>query len=113
MIQQTKSKPWSCDLHIAGCPIQARHLCQQFVWGHPCCIALQEQLFIYTGGCEAGVVLHLTNYPRFPSTKESLCCIAKALAEHLLVGLHQRTCLLETPTETIWFHRAPLTTSPT
>ena len=56
------------------------------------CVSISEEEYIYTMGNEAGIVVNLINYPRFPKTKEELLDQATDLADELLVKLFQGSC---------------------
>ncbi len=66
------------------------------------CVTIEPTTFIYTGGEEAGYVVGLLNYPRFPSEPSELDARACALAEKLLTGTHQHSALVVTPMVTYW-----------
>jgi hypothetical protein len=97
---------FTITLHLAG-PIE---VAKQWLRGEclreGLCVTIEPELFIYTGGEEAGYRVGLLNYPRFPSEPKSL--LTKR-AEEILLGLieatHQHSGLLVSPTETKWFTR--------
>lgn len=66
------------------------------------CVTIEPTHFIYTGGEEAGFVIGLLNYPRFPGTPEYLRDRAEALMHRLLDATFQHSSLLVTPGETLW-----------
>jgi hypothetical protein len=69
------------------------------------CVTVEPTTFIYTGGEEAGYVVGLLNYPRFPSTPEALQARATIIAKALLLATHQCSALVVTPTETVWLNQ--------
>lgn len=66
------------------------------------CVTIEPTHFIYTGGEEAGYVVGLLNYPRFPSTPESLALRAREVMLRLLEATHQHSALMVTPTISEW-----------
>lgn len=69
------------------------------------CVTIEPTLFIYTGGEEAGFVVGLVNYPRFPSTLEAITRRAEQLIDGLLGATHQHSAMLMTPETTRWVSR--------
>jgi ferredoxin len=78
------------------------------------CVTIEPTIFIYTGGEEAGYVVGLVNYPRFPTTTEALRARAQVLMAALLDATHQHSALMVTPNDSVWItKRAPeLATAP-
>jgi hypothetical protein len=66
------------------------------------CVTIEPTTFIYTGGEEAGYVVGLVNYPRFPSTPEGLRIRARAVMVALLDATHQHSALMVTPETSEW-----------
>lgn len=66
------------------------------------CVTVEPTTFIYTGGEEAGYVVGLVNYPRFPSDQAAITERARDLMHKLLEGTHQHSALLVTPEATEW-----------
>ena len=66
------------------------------------CVTIDPTLFIYTGGEEAGFVVGLVNYPRFPSEPEKLWDRASDLATKLLESTYQHSVLVVSPDKTTW-----------
>lgn len=69
------------------------------------CVTVEPTTFIYTGGEEAGYVVGLLNYPRFPGTPQQLWERAHHIAELLVGGTHQHSILLVAPDTTQWLSR--------
>lgn len=102
----------SCPTHwatifIAGDPDAARHICQQHAFDVGLCVTVEEALYVYSGGAEAGVRVGLINYPRFPDTPENIDLKAEALADLLLVGLGQWSCTIMSPANSKFVSRRP------
>lgn len=66
------------------------------------CVTVEPTTFIYTGGEEAGFVVGLVNYPRFPSAPEDLEARARDLMLKLLDATCQHSALMVTPTFSEW-----------
>lgn len=66
------------------------------------CVTVEPTTFIYTGGEEAGYVVGLVNYPRFPSDQDAITERARDLMHKLLDGTHQHSALMVTPDATEW-----------
>jgi len=84
----TKTDYGFADVYIAGCEVMARHYCMEFCL-EGLCVNIKPCDFAYTGGYEKGVKIGLINYARFPSLQEDITQKAIALAEFLIVKLHQ------------------------
>ena len=69
------------------------------------CVTIEPTVFVYTGGEESGFVVGLLNYPRFPSSDESITERARQVLHILLEATHQHSALLVTPEITEWFTR--------
>ena len=57
---------------------------------------------MYAGGEEAGYVVGLLNYPRFPTAPNELNVRAAILAELLLKKTFQKSALIVRPEDTTW-----------
>lgn len=66
------------------------------------CVTIEPTTFIYTGGEEAGYVVGLLNYPRFPSEPSAIYARARHLMHALLEATHQHSALLVTDEGTEW-----------
>lgn len=103
-IVETPSYPVS--IFIAGDAMEAESICLDYCDKVGFCVTVTETVYCYTGGEEAGVVVGLINYPRFPSTPEQLWHHASVLAAHLLQGLGQQSYTIQAPDRTLWIsHR--------
>jgi hypothetical protein len=91
------------SIFIAGDYDTARDLCSAFCGRMGLCVTVTETSYIYTGGEEAGVVVGLINYPRFPSDADNIQAVAEELAMILRDGLGQESFTIQTPTNTAWF----------
>jgi len=70
-----------------------RQECMRAGW----CVTVDPTTFIYTGGEEAGFVVGIINYPRFPAENAVTEARAMDLMKALLAATHQWSALLVTP----------------
>lgn len=94
-------------IFIAGAKQDAERICRQFCFEVGQCVTVQDALYVYTGGQEAGVVVGFINYARFPKASEQIVADAENLGRRLMEGMFQHSFSIETPAETIWFSRRP------
>jgi len=66
------------------------------------CVTIEPTNYIYTGGEEAGFIVGLINYPRFPKTSEYILDRANTIMLQLLKDTYQSSALLMTPDITRW-----------
>ncbi len=71
------------------------------------CVTVEPTLFIYTGGEEAGYVVGLLNYPRFPCEPEALVARARKIMVDLMLATHQHSALMVTPNTSEWVTQRP------
>lgn len=103
-IVETKSYPVS--IFIAGSAMEAETICLDYCDAVGFCVTVTETAYCYTGGEQAGVIVGLINYPRFPSTPEEIWKHAKALAAQLREQLGQQSYTIQAPDKTLWIsHR--------
>lgn len=89
-------------IYMSG-PIEvAKQAMRENVFRFPSCMTITPTTYIYTGGEEAGYVVGLLNYPRFPTAPNELCVRAKTVAEFLLEKTFQHSALIVTPETTTW-----------
>jgi len=91
-------------IHIwmAGDYDAARHVCRTICSEKGACYSISKTDYIYSGGEEAGFVVNLINYPRFPKKPKELMnearLLGKRLADYLGQGSYTITSSIE-PTE--------------
>ena len=90
---------------LAGDAATVKQSCRSFCMRFGLCVTVTLCDFIYTGGSESGVEIGLTNYPRFPSTKDELRDKATRLAVKLMEDCEQLTVLLVDDETTVWVTR--------
>lgn len=89
-------------LYLSG-PIEvAKQLIRAECLREGLCVTVEPTTFIYTGGEEAGYVVGLVNYPRFPSEPADLEARARHLMRLLLDGTHQHSGLMVAPGQSEW-----------
>ncbi len=90
-MKTTKSKTHLIKIFIAGDKQLARQVLQEYVM-RGACVSITNEEYIYTMGYEAGIVVNLFNYPRFPRSEQKLLDQALKLAELLIEKLYQGSC---------------------
>lgn len=100
---RTETQPtFAVRIYLSG-PIEiAKQIIREECLREGLCVTVEQTHFIYTGGEEAGYVVGLINYPRFPSSPDSLRARARHLAELLLLGTFQHSALLIDAQQTEW-----------
>lgn len=94
---------WPVSIFIAGDCTKAHEICRAFCDEEGLCVTVTPTAYVYTGGEEAGVIVGLINYPRFPSEPNDILATAKLLALELMAKLEQESVSVQTPDETHWF----------
>lgn len=106
MIEKTTTTSW-VRIYMSG-PIEvAKQIIRVECLRKGLCVTIEPTVFIYTGGEEAGFVVGLLDYPRFPIGFEELLSRARYLATLLLNGTYQHSVLLQTPSFTEWISVRP------
>jgi hypothetical protein len=82
---------YQATIYIAGDLAEIKKLCREFCF-NGICVTVTPTEFIYSGASEAGAVVGLINYPRFPASRESVWEYATALAMQLMLKSFQRSC---------------------
>jgi hypothetical protein len=98
--KETTSFPVS--IFMAGDAETAAVLCRQFCDSVGLCVTVTSALYVYTGGEEAGFVVGLINYPRFPASPFEISATAQRLADHLRINLGQDSYSIHSPLGTVW-----------
>lgn len=98
---ETATTAWAC-IYASGPIDVAKQIIRREVLRAGLCVTIEPTDFIYTGGEEAGYVVGLINYPRFPTTQEAIDTRADELADALLHGTFQHSVLVMSPTSTRW-----------
>ena len=104
MITKNESTYW-IRIYMSG-PIEiAKQVCRRECLREGLCVTIEPTTFIYTGGEEAGFVVGLIQYPRFPAHKATLWGRAELLAEAILDETHQHSALIMDPERTLWMSK--------
>jgi hypothetical protein len=97
---ETPSYP--VQIWIAGDPAKALEICRAYCDEVGFCVTVTPTSYVYTGGQEAGVVVGLINYGRFPSEPQAIFAHAEKLALRLIDGLGQQSASIQAPDKTVW-----------
>lgn len=95
------------DIFIAGDIQHAKQVCREYCMEVGACVTVEPVDYIYTGGEEAGVRIGFINYPRFPSSEDSIVDRSADLANRLMNKLCQHSYSIVCPDETVWYSRRP------
>jgi hypothetical protein len=104
-ITMTEARTHWARIYVAGAGADAERVCREYCMEVGLCVTVTPTQYIYTGGQEAGVIVGLINYPRFPLLPGAIEQHAEALGMRLMVALCQLSFTVETPTRTRWFSR--------
>jgi hypothetical protein len=91
-------------IFIAGDLSTIKATCQAYCDEIGLCVTVEAADYIYTGNSEAGAVVGLINYPRFPSTPEAIFDRAERLALRVMETCGQKSFSIMTPTTTRWYN---------
>jgi hypothetical protein len=95
------------SIFIAGSAWEAESACLDYCDATGFCVSVTETTYCYTGGEEAGIIIGLINYPRFPKEPHEIWARAEELAAMLRERLGQESYTIQAPDKTVWFsHRA-------
>jgi len=98
-------RTWWVKIYISG-PIQEiEQVCRCMASEVGLCVTVDPTKFIYSGGEEAGAVVGLIQYPKYPTDEIVITDRAMILADALLVATHQDSVLVMTPTTTTWISK--------
>lgn len=75
--------------------------CQNYCSEVGLCVTITPTTYIYKGGSEAGAIIGLINYPRFPKEPHEIRQLALDLAEKLRVLYKQYKVSVVFPDETV------------
>ena len=100
-IETAPSYPVS--IFIAGDRFRAEKYCREHCDDVGLCVTVTATNYVYRDGNEAGVVVGLINYPRFPKEAAEIWAIAEELGRCLRVALQQESFTIQAPDKTVWF----------
>jgi hypothetical protein len=95
---------YQIKIYLSGSIEVAKQVIREHILEKPLCVTIEPTTYIYTGGEEAGYVVGLLNYPRFPKPPNELAVRASILAELLLARTFQRSALIVSPETTQWLN---------
>lgn len=104
-IKSTVAKTCVVEIFMAGPIERAKDYLSERAARDGACWSVEPTEFIYTGGREAGFIVRAINYPRFPTTEDEMMFAATSRAEGLLRHMHQSSCSVVGPTQTVWLSR--------
>lgn len=90
------------SIFMAGSAWEAEAVCREYCDATGFCVTVTETNYIYTDGREAGFIVGLINYPRFPSTPPEITARAIELGDLLRERLDQQSYSIQTPERTLW-----------
>jgi ferredoxin len=94
-------------IYIAGDLATIKQVCREHCMAVGLCVTVDPTTYVYTGGEEAGAVVGLINYPRFPASPEEIFLKARELGEKIMERCCQHSFSIMAPDETVWFSRRP------
>lgn len=104
-IKHKMSRSFSVRIYLAG-PIDiAKHIIRRECMRTGLCVTVTPTTYIYTGGEEAGYVVGLINYPRFPMEDDEILGRARQLGQILMDETFQQSYSIDTPNDTIFYSR--------
>lgn len=99
-----KVKSFPVNIFIAGDYQLAEKICQQYCDEIGYCVTVTPTNYVYKGGQEAGVIIGLINYPRFPvSRRDEIMKHAVNLGKLLRERLNQQSFSIQNSAHTIWY----------
>lgn len=90
-------------IYIAGPIDVAKQIIRRECMKEGLCVTITPTDYIYTGGEEAGYVVEIVQYPRFPKHENELTKRAVDLALTLREETYQHSALVVTPETSTWF----------
>lgn len=105
--ERTFKKTNNCEsyyanIHIAG-NIDFAKNCLRMWTMQGACVQLIECDYIYTGGAESGMIVRLSQYPRFKRKESEIHDMAIELGKYLAQQLCQISFTIETTYETTYY----------
>lgn len=101
-MNQQECPSYPVSIFIAGNARDAETVCREYCDATGFCVTVTETNYIYTDGEEAGVIVGLINYPRFPAKPDDIERRAFELGDLLRERLGQQSYSVQTPKRTIW-----------
>ncbi|HEX3141366.1 MAG TPA: hypothetical protein VHQ87_14995 [Rhizobacter sp.] len=102
---KTSAASYPIRIYMAGPVAEAEKVCREFCYDVGFCVTVTPTKYVYKGGEEAGFIVGIINYPRFPMSAPALEDRAGELAALLMERLHETSYTIETPANTHWYSR--------
>jgi hypothetical protein len=101
-MKRVETTAYPVQIWIAGDHARALEIIRAYCDETGFCVTVTPTTYAYTGGQEAGVVVGLINYGRFPSEPQTILARAEELALKLIDGLGQQSASIQAPDKTLW-----------
>lgn len=101
------------QIWIAGDHAAAIEHMEQHVQEFPYCVTITPTTYVHTSGTDAGIIVGLINYPRFPAKPEAIWAKAEQIAAFLCEKLGQQSYTIQAADKTVWFSHRPEDVTPT
>ena len=102
MIKQS-IEAYSVSVFMAGDISRAVEICRAYCDRVGLCVTVTPTTYVYTGGQEAGFIVGLINYARFPSSKCEIDNRAIELASELRIALKQQSFTIQSNSESTFY----------
>jgi len=99
------AKAYRVAIYMAGDRVTALQVCREYCLAVGLCVTVSERQYVYAGGEEAGFMVELVNYPRFPSDPRAIFKNAEQLARALISALHQHSAMIQDDKQVVWMTR--------
>ena len=103
-MEKITCKSFNAQIYLAGDVNVAKQILRREMFKGGC-VNIYETQYIYTGGEEAGYVVELINYPRFPKDVVKIKEVALCLADTLMVETFQGSYTIQFSDETVFVSR--------
>ena len=94
-----------CNIFVAGDIAIIKQICREHCFEVGLCVTVTPTDYIYTGGEEAGAIIGLINYPRFPEDAHKIILKATKLGRILMEKCFQKSFSITMPGKTIRYSR--------
>ena len=103
MKQMLTTSAYKCEIFMAGDYDQHCETARMFCDAQGLCVTITRTNYVYTGGEEAGVIIGLINYARFPSNREEIWAKAEALAKLCRVECAQQSFTIQDDKRSVFY----------
>jgi hypothetical protein len=98
---------YTATIYMAGDIETAKLWLRRYAYDHGMCATVTPTTFVYTGGEEAGFMVGLVNYPKFPRQPDQIRALASRLAHVLIAECCQKTAIIVATDRTEWIQVTP------